>query len=123
MALVEKRVVEAVCKAKDDLAPAEMALGKCRVAGGNHNRILKTAKTDAQFTPQSTDDDHWLDTNLHALLFHRAGKKTLLWYHFSAHAVCFADEAAGPIGRAWSRNGYGLARSWNRRFFRGTAAT
>ena len=96
MALVEKRVVEAVCKAKDDLAPAEMALGKCCVAGGNHNRILKTAKTDAQFTPQSTDDDHWLDTNLHALLFHRAGKKTLLWYHFSAHAVCFADEAAGP---------------------------
>lgn len=96
MALVEKRVVEAVRKAVDDLAPAELALGKCRVAGGNHNRVVKTAKTDDQFTADSTDDVSWLDTMLHALLFHRAGKRTLLWYHFSAHAVCFADEAAGP---------------------------
>jgi neutral ceramidase len=96
MALVEKRVVEAVCKAQDDLAPAELALGKCHVTGGNHNRIVKSARTDDQFTPHSTDEERWLDTTLHALLFHRAGKRTLLWYHFSAHAVCFADEAAGP---------------------------
>jgi len=96
MALVEKRVVEAVCKARDDLAPAELALGKCRVTGGNHNRIVKAARTDDQFTSHSTDDERWLDTMLHALLFHRAGKRTLLWYHFSAHAVCFADDAAGP---------------------------
>jgi neutral ceramidase len=96
MAFVEQRVVEAVCKARDDLAPAELALGKCRVTGGNHNRITKSARTDDQFTARSTDDERWLDTMLHALLFHRAGKRTLLWYHFSAHAVCFADEAAGP---------------------------
>ncbi|MGC8639444.1 MAG: neutral/alkaline non-lysosomal ceramidase N-terminal domain-containing protein [Isosphaeraceae bacterium] len=96
MVLVEKRTAEAVCKAKDDLAPAELALGKCRVTGGNHNRIVKTARTDDQFTPRSTDLESWLDTMLHALLFHRAGKRTLLWYHFSAHGVCFADEAAGP---------------------------
>ena len=96
MALVEQRVVEAVCKARDDLAPAELALGKCRVTHGNRNRITKSARTDDQFTARSTDDERWLDTTLHALLFHRAGKRTLLWYHFSAHAVCFADEAAGP---------------------------
>jgi hypothetical protein len=96
MALVEKRTVEAVRQAKDDLAPAEVALGQCRVAGGNHNRTVKTCKTDAQFAPDSTDNDRWLDTTLQALLFHRAGRRTLLWYHFSAHAVCFEDEAAGP---------------------------
>jgi neutral ceramidase len=34
---------------------------------------------------------------LHALVFRRAGKKRdLVWYHFSAHVVCYADEQAGP---------------------------
>ena len=28
----------------------KLALGKCRVTGGNHNRTTKTAKTDEQFT-------------------------------------------------------------------------
>ncbi len=96
MAVVEQRTVEAVRQAKDDLGAAEVALGKCRVTGGNHNRTSKICKTDERFTQNSTDDDRWLDTTLHALLFRRAGKRTLLWYHFSAHAVCFADEAAGP---------------------------
>jgi hypothetical protein len=96
MAVVEQRTVEAVRRAKDDLAAAEVALGKCRVTGGNHNRTVKTCKTDEQFKPESTDGERWLDTMLHALLFRRAGKRTLLWYHFSAHSVCFADEAAGP---------------------------
>jgi len=97
MAVVEKRSVEAVRRAKADLAPAEVALGKSRVGGGNHNRTTKSCKTDEQFTKDSTDDERWLDTMLHAVLFHRGGgKRTLLWFHFSAHAVCFADEAAGP---------------------------
>ena len=96
MAVVEKQTVAAVRQAKDDLAPAEVALGKARVVGGNHNRTVKACKSDDQFTRQSTDDERWLDTTLQTLLFHRAGKRTLVWYHFSAHAVCFADEAAGP---------------------------
>jgi hypothetical protein len=97
MALVERRTVEAVRRAKADLAPAEFALGKARVTGGNHNRTVKSCKTDEQFTKDSTDDERWLDTMLQALLFYRPGsKRTLLWYHFSAHAVCFADELAGP---------------------------
>ena len=55
------------------------------------------ARTDAQFGSQSTDAERWLDTMLHALVFHRTGKKPdLVWYHFSAHAVCYADEQAGP---------------------------
>jgi hypothetical protein len=96
MALVEKRTVEAVRRAKADLAPAEISLGKARAVGGSHNRTTKSWKTDAEYTKESTDDERWLDTMLHALVFHRGSKRTLLWYHFSAHAVCFADESAGP---------------------------
>ena len=68
MATVEQQAVEAVRQAKDDLGAAEVALGKCRVTGGNHNRTSKTCKTDERFTENSTDDDRWLDTVLHALL-------------------------------------------------------
>ncbi|MCR4413470.1 MAG: neutral/alkaline non-lysosomal ceramidase N-terminal domain-containing protein [Thermoguttaceae bacterium] len=97
MAVVERRTVEAVRRAKADLAPAELLVGKSRAAGGNHNRTTKTFKTDEQFGPKATDDQRWLDTTIHAMLFPRAaGKRTLLWYHFSAHAVCYADEMAGP---------------------------
>lgn len=97
MAVVEKRTAEAVALAKADLAPAEVSLGKTRVVGGNHNRTTKKFKTDADFTKDSTDAERWLDTTLHALRFCReGGRRDLLWYHFSAHAVCFADEIAGP---------------------------
>jgi hypothetical protein len=96
MAEVEKRTVEAVRKAKDDLAPVEVSLGTAQVKGGNHNRTTKDFQTDEKFAADSTDDARWLDTLLSVLLFHRAGKRTLCWYHFSAHAVCFADESAGP---------------------------
>lgn len=99
MATVEQRTVEAIAAAQADLAPAELSLGKCRAPGGSHNRTVKqgVARTDAEFGPQSTDDQRWLDTMLHALVFRRAGKKPdLVWYHFSAHVVCYADEQAGP---------------------------
>jgi hypothetical protein len=97
MALVEKKTVEAVRLAKADVAPAEVSLGKSRAKGGNHNRTTKTFKTDDLFGKDSTDNERWLDTVVHALLFHRpGGKRTLLWYHFSAHAVCYADDIAGP---------------------------
>ncbi len=99
MATVEQRTVEAIAAAQRDLAPAELALGKCRAKGGSHNRTVEAADThtDAEFGPQSTDDQRWLDTMLHALVFRRPGKSPdLVWYHFSAHAVCYADDEAGP---------------------------
>lgn len=97
MAVVEKKTVEAVRQAKADAAPAEVCLGKSRAKGGNHNRTTKTFKTDEHFGKDSGDNERWLDTTVHALLFHRpGGKRTLLWYHFSAHSVCYADDLAGP---------------------------
>lgn len=97
MATVEQKTVEAVRLAKADLAPAELSLGTTRVVGGNHNRTTKKFQTDDQFGKDSNDSQRWLDTLLQALLFERAGgKRSLLWYHFSAHAVCYADEQAGP---------------------------
>jgi len=98
MALVEKRTVEAICAARADLAPAELCLGRSPVPGGSHNRTVKRggAKTDDQFGPDSTDAERWLDTLLQAAVFRRSGKRDLVWYHFSAHAVCYADDQAGP---------------------------
>jgi len=96
MAKVEADVVRAVELAHDDLAPAEMLMGRARVVGGNFNRTTSTWKTDEQFGPDSTDDDRWLDTMLHVLLFERAGKPKRLWYHFSSHPVCYTDDNAGP---------------------------
>ena len=96
-ATVEKDVFEAVARAKDDLAPADLYVGKDRVVGGNFNRTTKTWKTDAEFTKDSTDADRWLDTTLHAMYFLRAKpKRELVWYHFSAHPVCYGDKQAGP---------------------------
>jgi len=99
MAIVEQRTVEAIAAAQADLAPAEVSLGTCRATGGSHHRTVKAgvARTDTEFGPDSTDDQRWLDTMLHTLVFRRAGKKPdLVWYHFSAHVVCYADEQAGP---------------------------
>jgi hypothetical protein len=94
---VEKKCVQAVVLAKEDLAPAKVSLGKSRAVHANFNRTTNDFKTDEQFTKDSTDDERWLDTTMHVLLFERAGgKRSLLWYHFSAHAVCYADEQAGP---------------------------
>lgn len=97
MRQLEEKIVRAVEKAKADLAPAQMYLGLERVVGGNFNRTSSTWKTDAEFDNDSTDADRWLDTMLHALLFQRAGgRRNLLWYHFSAHPVCYRDGDAGP---------------------------
>lgn len=102
MATVEQQVVRAVAMAQDDLAPATLAVGKSRALGASNNREKKTWdskgwKTDEQFTQDSTDDDRWLDTTVHVLHFDRAAaKRDLLWYHFSAHPVCYQDEQAGP---------------------------
>ena len=101
MATVEAAIVEAVTLAKKDLAPAELHLGTARASGANFNRTSPRWKTDAQFTAEATDAERWLDTTVHALRFERAGargRKTpdLVWYHFSAHPVCYGDTQAGP---------------------------
>lgn len=90
-------IVEAIQRATEDLAPAELHLGKSRAQGANFNRTTNVWKTDAQFDQDATDDERWLDTLVHVLRFERsAGKPPLLWYHFSAHPVCYGDGLAGP---------------------------
>ncbi len=97
MATVQKKTVEACRLATADLAPAEVYLGKARAAGANFNRTTKNFKTDAEFGKDSTEDQRWLDTMLHVLRFERpGGRRSLLWYHFSNHPVCFRDSLAGP---------------------------
>src|SRR5262245_13843105 len=94
---VAKRIVEAVELGRKDLASARLYLGKERVAGASHNRTSEKFRTDEFFTKESTDDERWLDTTLHALYFVREGRgRSLLWYQFSAHPVCYADEMTGP---------------------------
>ena len=97
MTQVEGAVVQAVELAKADLTPAELYVGKSRAAGANYNRTTRAPKTDKEFTADSTDNERWLDTMVHVMRFQRAGaKRDLLWYHFSAHPVCFTDGNAGP---------------------------
>ena len=94
---VAGKIVEAVETAKRDLAPADMYVGNERVVNGNFNRTSKIWKTDEVFTSDSNDTERWLDTALHVLYFLREEpKKSLVWYHFSAHPVCYSDSQAGP---------------------------
>lgn len=94
---VSARILEAVELARKDQAPAELRLGKERVSGGNFNRTTKSWKTGDLFTKESTDNERWLDTTLHALVFVRdSGRRNLVWYQFSAHTVCYKDGNSGP---------------------------
>lgn len=97
MATVEEKIVEAVGKAQADLAPAALHVGTSRAVGASNNRTTADWKTDEHFGPESTDADRWLDTMVHVLHFERGGgKQNLLWYHFTAHPVCYQDDQAGP---------------------------
>jgi hypothetical protein len=97
MAVVEQRIVCAVELARADLAPAELYVGKSRAPGANFNRTGKAWKTDEEFAADSTDDQRWLDTMVRVMHFRRPGQRPdLLWYHFSAHPVCYTDDNAGP---------------------------
>ena len=94
---VEQRAIQAIVAAKQDLAQADCYVGLQHVEGGNFNRTSKKWKTDEQFDKGATENDRWLDTTLHALYFLREKpKRSLLWYHFSAHPVCYTDGQAGP---------------------------
>lgn len=94
---VASACVEAAKAARADAAQADFYYGSQSVAGGNMNRTTKSWKTDAEFSAEASDKDRWLDTLLQVLYFQRAdGKKSLAWYHFSAHPVCFQDTLTGP---------------------------
>ena len=96
-ALVSKRVVEAAVAARRDLAPARFLLGKERVLSGNFNRTTGTWKTEDAFGKEASEQERWLDRMLHAMVFTRGeGRRTLVWYQFSAHAVCYKDPMTGP---------------------------
>ena len=82
-ALVSRRIVDAAVLARRDVGPARLRLGKERVVAGNFNRTSKTWKTDDHFGKGSTEQDRWLDTMLHALVFEREGRPPLVWYQFS----------------------------------------
>lgn len=89
--------VAAAKTARADAAQADFYFGAQPVVGGNMNRTVKTWKTDAEFGPNATDKERWLDTLLQVLYFQRAdGKDSLAWYHFSAHPVCYQDTETGP---------------------------
>ncbi len=94
---VETKIVQAVKMAQADLTPGELHVGKSPAPGASNNRTTKTWKTEEQFTEESTDAERWLDTMVHVLYFERArAKPNILWYHFSAHPVCYHDDQAGP---------------------------
>lgn len=96
-AQVEESAVQAVVEAQKDVAQTDLYLGKQRVIGGNYNRTAKQWRTDSEFAKDSGENERWLDTMLHALFFLRdKPKQSLLWYHFSAHPVCYTDTLAGP---------------------------
>ena len=97
MASVESKIVQAIAMAQDDLAPAELSVGKALAPGASNNRTVKEWKTEEQFGKESGDDQRWLDRTVHVLHIQRAEpKKNLLWYHFTAHPVCYRDDLAGP---------------------------
>ena len=97
MASVESKIVQAVEMAQADLAPAELTVGKAVAPGASNNRTVKEWKTEDQFGEDSGDDQRWLDRTVHVLHFQRSKpKKNVLWYHFTAHPVCYRDDLAGP---------------------------
>ncbi|MCB9768490.1 MAG: neutral/alkaline non-lysosomal ceramidase N-terminal domain-containing protein [Candidatus Omnitrophica bacterium] len=94
---VADSIVEAVSKAKADLSPAQLFIGKATAEGANFNRTTKDYQTEDHFDKESSDSTRWLDRDLHVLRFDRFEEKDpLLWYHFSAHPVCYTDTLAGP---------------------------
>ena len=97
MAAVEDKIVLAAERAQKDCAETELHLGKSHAPGASNNRTTKTWKTETQFAADSTDAQRWLDTYVHVLHFQRGnGKEPIVWYHFSAHPVCYQDDQAGP---------------------------
>lgn len=94
---VAQKILRAVGEALKDRAPATVRVGKSQAVGASFNRTSSQWKTDAEFTPEATAQDRWLDTLLQVVIFERTGRpRPVIWYHFSSHPVCYADDEAGP---------------------------
>lgn len=94
---VESKLVQAAALAKEDAVASEVFIGKATAIGANFNRTVKEWKNEDAFDESANDSERWLDRLVQTLRFERSGgKKPLLWYHFSAHPVCYTDGLAGP---------------------------
>ncbi len=95
MAVVERKTVEAVAKAKADSplrSPSRQGARPGRQSQPDHEEFQ-----DRRTVRRGLDRRRAAGSiQCSVLLFRRPGQRTLCWYHFSAHAVCFADESAGP---------------------------
>jgi len=97
--LVEARAAEAAIRAKGSRAGRHVHWQTIVIGA---NTIAPVGCGRRQGVHQESDDqERWLDTMLHALYFQREPpKRSLVWYQFSAHPVCYADSKAGRTGRA-----------------------
>ena len=96
---VAKAMVQATRLALTDRLPTRLFAGTARAVGANVNRTVRSgARSDAEFTKESTEQDRWFDASLHVLHFERGGgKRNLLWYNFAAHPTTYGGSgAAGP---------------------------
>ena len=96
---VSQAMVKAVQLALKDQSSTRLFAGTARAVGANVNRTVRSgARSDAEFTVDSTEQDRWFDASLHVLHFERAGgKRNLLWYNFAAHPTTYGGSgAAGP---------------------------
>ena len=96
---VARAMVKAVKLALKDQATTRLFAGTARAVGAIVNRTVRSgARSDAEFTAESTEKDRWVDASLHVLHFERGGGKgNLLWYNFAAHPTTYGGSgAAGP---------------------------
>ncbi len=94
---VTEKIIAAVGGALESLLPTRLRVGQAPAPGASFNRTSSQWRTDAEFGPDATPNDRWLDTMLQVAIFDRiGGPSPVICYHFSSHPVCFADEQAGP---------------------------
>lgn len=93
---IKAKLIDAVGRAIESQAPCSLRIGRAKAVGASFNRTASSWRTEEEFTAESTSDVRWLDRDLHVLVFERAGRPPIVWYHFSAHPVCYADGQAGP---------------------------
>ncbi|MCS7237394.1 MAG: neutral/alkaline non-lysosomal ceramidase N-terminal domain-containing protein [Thermoguttaceae bacterium] len=93
---VKSKLISAVGVALESQSRASLRVGKAKAVGASFNRTAPTWRNEDEFSLNATAETRWLDRELHALVFERQGRQPVVWYHFSAHPVCFADEQAGP---------------------------
>ncbi|MDP7274361.1 MAG: neutral/alkaline non-lysosomal ceramidase N-terminal domain-containing protein, partial [Planctomycetaceae bacterium] len=88
---VARAMLKAVRLALKDQSTTRLFVGTARAVGANVNRTVRSgARSDAEFTADSTEKDRWVDASLHVLHFERGGGQgNLLWYNFAAHPTTY----------------------------------